>query len=159
MGVPAPEPPVSGNRVKNRLLVEKATGSGYVASKDNAVFHLFTYNVLDKYAVNANHQFYIPADCGEPFRVMTAACSMPIQELIEQLDCIQVAPPDYPRYAIGLAEAFDKGNGWFQVGTKFMLDEARSQLTIKEALGTSIGEAEESRPRYLIRMPGKQASS
>ncbi|EXJ92733.1 hypothetical protein A1O3_01285 [Capronia epimyces CBS 606.96] len=149
----APEPPVSGNRVKDRLLVVKDSGTGYVASKQNATFHLFTYNVLDKYTVNANGQFYIPPHACEPFRVMTASCSMPIEELIEQLDCVNDAPAGYPRYAIGIAETLDVGNGWFQIGTKFFLDEPQSSMTIKQAWGESVGEAGESRPRYLIRMP------
>jgi len=149
----APEPPVSGNRVKDRLVVVKDSGTGYVASKQNATFHLFTYNILDKYAVNANNQLYIPPYAGEPFRVMTVSCSMPIEELIEQLDCLKDAPQGYPRYAIGVAEALDVGNGWFQIGTKFHLDEARSALTIKQVWGESVGEAGESRPRYLIRLP------
>ncbi|KAJ4507423.1 hypothetical protein HRR78_004012 [Exophiala dermatitidis] len=148
-----PEPPVSGNRVKDRLMVVKDTGTGYVASKQNATFHLFTYNVLEKYTVNSHGQFYIPPHACEPFRVMTASCSMPIEELIEQLDCVKDAPPNYPRYAIGLAEALDVGNGWFQVGTKFFLDEAHSAMTIKQAWGESVGEAGEARPRYLVRMP------
>ncbi|EXJ66044.1 uncharacterized protein A1O5_10658 [Cladophialophora psammophila CBS 110553] len=153
----APEPPVSGNRVKDRLLVVKDSGGhGHVASKHLATFHLFTYNVIDKYSVNAHNQFYIPPHSCEPFRVMTAAYSMPIEELIEQLDCIKVAPPVYPRYAIGLAEAFDIGNGWFQVGSKFHLDEDKSKQTIKEAWSNSIVEAGESRPKYLIRLPGKR---
>ncbi|OAL30042.1 hypothetical protein AYO20_08946 [Fonsecaea nubica] len=156
----APEPPVSGNRVKDRLLVVKDSGGhGHVASKHVATFHLFTYNVIDKYSVNAHNQFYIPPQSCEPFRVMTAAYSMPIEELIEQLDCVRVAPPVYPRYAIGLAEAFDIGNGWFQVGSKFHLDEDKSKQTIKEAWSNNIGEAGESRPKYLIRLPGKQPGS
>ncbi|KAK4943296.1 hypothetical protein LTR10_017139 [Elasticomyces elasticus] len=155
-----PEPPVSGNRVKDRLLVVKDSGgTGYVVPKHNATFHLFTHNILEKYTVNHNNQLYIPPNACEPFRVMTAACSMPIEELIEQLDCIKDAPPGYPRYAIGIAEAFDCGNGWFQIGTKIHLDETMASMTIKELWGESIGEAGESRPRYLVRLPGKQASS
>ncbi|KIX95024.1 uncharacterized protein Z520_09334 [Fonsecaea multimorphosa CBS 102226] len=153
----APEPPVSGNRVKDRLLVVKDSGGhGHVASKHVATFHLFTYNVIDKYTVNAHNQFYIPPHACEPFRVMTAAYSMPLEELIEQLDCIKIAGSAYPRYAIGLAEAFDIGNGWFQVGSKFHLDEEKSKQTIKEAWSNNIGEGGESRPKYLIRLPGKR---
>jgi hypothetical protein len=139
--------------VKDRLLVIKDSGTGYIASKQNATFHLFTHNVLEKYSVNASNQFYIPPHANEPFRIMTASCSMPMEELIEQLDCIRDAPAGYPRYAIGLAEALDVGNGWFQLGTKFFLDEARSAMTIKQVWGGSIGEAGEARPKYLIRMP------
>ncbi|KIX09532.1 uncharacterized protein Z518_00612 [Rhinocladiella mackenziei CBS 650.93] len=105
----APEPPIRGNQVKDRLIVVKDRGgTGYVASQKNATIHLFTHNVLDKYAVNANNQFYIPAHACEPFRVVTAACSMPVGELIEQLDCIKDAPPGYLRYAIGN----ECGRGW-----------------------------------------------
>ncbi|OCT50368.1 hypothetical protein CLCR_07478 [Cladophialophora carrionii] len=155
-----PEPPVSGNRVKDNLVVVKDSGGhGHVVSKNNATFHLFTYNVIDKYTVNASNQFYIPPNACEPFRVMTAAYSMPLEELIEQLDCIKVAPAGWPRYAIGLAEAFDLGNGWFQVGSKFHLDEEKAKQTIKEAWSSSIGEAQESRPKYLIRLPGKRGGS
>lgn len=149
-----PEPPVSGNRVKDRLLVVKDSGgTGYVAPKHNATFHLFTYNILEKYPVNANNQLYIPPNACEPFRVMSAACSMPIEELIEQLDCIKDAPPGYPRYAIGVAEAFDCGNGWFQIGTKIHLDETKASMTIKQLWGECAGEAGETRPRYLVRLP------
>lgn len=134
-------------------MVVKDSGTGYVVPKHNATFHLFTYNILDKYPVNANNQLYIPLNACEPFRVMTVSCSMPIEELIEQLDCIKDAPQGYPRYAIGIAEALDVGNGWFQVGSKFHLDEEKSAMTIKQLWGESVGEAGESRPRYLIRMP------
>ncbi|KAJ9603302.1 hypothetical protein H2200_012080 [Cladophialophora chaetospira] len=152
----APEPPVSGNRVKENLIVVKDSGGhGHVVSKHNATFHLFTHDVLQRYATNANNQFYIPPNACEEFRVMTASYSMPIEEFIEQLDCIKIAPPNWPRYNIGIAEAFDLGNGWFQVGSKFFLDEPKSKQTIKEAWSMSIGEANESRPKYLIRIPGK----
>ena len=155
-----PEPPVSGNRVNENLIVVKDSGGhGHVVSKHNATFHLFTHDVLHRYSVNANNQFYIPPNACEEFRVMTASYSMPIEELIEQLDCIKIAPPNWPRYAIGIAEAFDLGNGWFQVGTKFHLDEPKSLLSIKEAWSSSIGEMNESRPKYLIRIPGKAPCS
>ena len=136
-------------------MVKDSGGHGHVVSKHNATFHLFTHDVLSRYSVNQNQQFYIPPNAAEEFRVMSAAYSMPIEELIEQLDCIKIAPPNYPRYAIGIAEVFDLGSGWFQVGSRFHLDEQKSQLTIKEAWSMSIGEAKESRPKYLVRIPGK----
>jgi hypothetical protein len=156
--VHAPEPPVSGNRIKDNLIVVKDSGGhGHVVSKHNATFHLFTYNVIERYTVNAHQQFYIPPNAAEPFRIMTVAYMMPLEELIEQLDCLKDAP-GWPRNLVGIAEVFDLGNGWFQVGSKFHLDEERSKLTIKEAWGSSIGEANQSRPRYLVRLPGKQPS-
>lgn len=151
-----PEPPVSGNRINDRLLVVKDSGTGYVASKHNTTFHLFTYNVLEKYAVNTQSEFYIPEYAGEPFRPMTVACSMPVEELIEQLDCIKEAPYGWPRYAIGLAEAYDIGDGWFQVGAKYMLDQFTPGLTIKQSEEQSNRPRGNTRPRYFIRMPGKR---
>jgi hypothetical protein len=151
----APEPPVSGNRVKDNLIVLKDSGGvGHVVPKHIATFHLFNHNVMDKYKVNVSQQFFIPPP-GEPFRVMTAAYSMPIDELIEQLDCIKLAGPTSFRSDIGLVEVFDLGQGWFQMGSKFCLDHPRSKLTIKEAWGSSIGEANESAPKWLVRIPGK----
>jgi len=153
-----PEPPVSGNRVKDRLVVLKDSGgTGYVAPKHNATFHLFNHNVLNKYRLNYSNQFYIPPEICEPFRVMSAPCSMKIEELIEQLDCVKDAPAFYPRHLIGIAEAFDCGNGWFQLGSRIHLEEGKDSMTIKDLWGENVGEAGETRPRYLIRLPGKCA--
>jgi hypothetical protein len=149
-----PEPPVSGNRVKDRLVVVKDSGgTGHVVSKHNATFHLFNYNILDKYPLDAHHRFHIPDDSCEPFRIMSVSCSMPIEEFIEQLDCVKDAPPNYPRNQVGIAEVFDIGSGWFQVGSRFFLEESKSKLTIKETWGNSMGEADETRPRYIVRLP------
>ena len=150
----APEPPVSGNRVKGNLLKDSG-GHGHIASKNNATFHLFTENILNKYTCNANQQLFIPPGAQEAFRVMTAAYYMPIEEFIEQLDCIKIAQPGlHPSY-IGIAELFDLGHGWFQKGSELKLDDPRAKLTIKEVFGNSIGEAAESRPKWLVRVPGK----
>ena len=154
-----PEPPFSGNRVKGHLLDVKDSGAGHLVG-EVATFHIFTYNVIDKYTVNASNQFYVPPNACEPFRIMTASYHMPIGELIKGIDCVSVAPPGYPNYAIGIAEAFDIGNGWFQVGSKIHLsDEEKCKSTIKHLWGESIGEQGQSRPRYIIRLPGKQAGT
>lgn len=155
---PSSDPPVSGNRVKDNLLVVKDSGGvGHIASKNNATFHIFTENIFDKYTPNASNQFWMPVM--EKFRSMTAAYYMPIHELIEQLDCVKNAPPGYPREQIGLAEVFERGNGWFDVGTKIFLGDARANLTIKEAWGDSIGEQGRSRPKWLVLFPGKRGST
>ena len=138
-------------------MVKNSGGLGHVVSKYNATFHLFDNNVIEKHLDRRSNtrQFYIPAHASESFRVMTVACSMPIEELIEQLDCIKIAPAGSVRSDIGIAEVFEVGDGWFEIGSRFFLDEQMSKMTIKEAWGPSIGEANLSRPRYLVRIAGR----
>jgi hypothetical protein len=150
----APEPPVTGNRIKDNLVVLKESGgAGYVASKNNATFHVFNRGLLSVYTPDVGRRIYIPAHANETFRIQIAACSMPMEEFIEQLDCVKDAPPHWPRSQIGIAELVDDGNGWFEVGTKFMLDEPRSKETIGQIWGNVVGEAGLARPRYLTRIP------
>ncbi|KAJ9634135.1 hypothetical protein H2204_006466 [Knufia peltigerae] len=146
-----PEPPVSGNRVKDRLVVLKDSGgTGYVAPKHNTTFHLWNNNILSKYQPNCYGQFYIPPETAEPFRVMSAPCSMTMQELIMQLDCDKV-PGTHPPHDVGLAEVLDCGSGWFVVGSKISLADREARWTLKDLWGGNMGEAEQTRPRYLTR--------
>ncbi|KIW16600.1 hypothetical protein PV08_03788 [Exophiala spinifera] len=150
-----PEPPVSGNRVKDRLVVLKDSGgTGYVAPKHNTTFHLWNNNILSKYQPNCYGQFYIPPEVAEPFRVMSAPCSMTMQELIMQLDCDKV-PGTHQLQDVGLAEVLDCGSGWFVVGSKISLADKEAKWTLKDLWGSDMGEAEQTRPRYLTRFLGK----
>lgn len=81
------------------------------------------------------------------------SCSMPIDELIEQLDCIKDVGPDYPRSHIGIAELYDLGNGWFEMGSRFMIDEENSKQPISNIWGFTVGEASVAPPRYLMKIP------
>lgn len=145
---------MTGNRINDNLVVLKDSGgTGYVASKNNAEFYLFTANVLKKYATNDVGQFYIPATQGETWRKLKVAVSMSMDELIEQTDCIKEAALGTPRAEIGLIEAFELGNGWFQLGSRYFLDTPRSKLSLADLWGTVVGDAGLARPRYLIRVP------
>lgn len=150
----APEPPVTGNRIKDSLVVLKESGgAGYVASKNNATFHVFNRGILSVYTPDVNRRITIPAHANESFRIQIAACSMPLQEFIEQLDCDKDAPAGFPRSAIGIAQLVDHGNGCFEVGSRFMLDEDCSKSTIGQVFGTIVGEAGLAAPVYLTRLP------
>ena len=150
----APEPPVTGNRIKDSLVVLKESrGAGYVASKNNTTFHVFNRGILSVYTPDFGRRINIPSHANESFRIQIAACSMPIQELIEQLDCVKDAPAGFPRSAIGIAELVDHGNGCFEEGTRFMLDEDRSKSTIGQVFGNIAGEAGLARLVYLTKIP------
>jgi hypothetical protein len=141
------------------LHLKDSGGVGHIASKYNATFHIFNDNILDgRYTINSSKQFYITPTPGEGMRAMTAAYSMPVEELIEQLDCITIARPDYPRNWIGVTEVIEipNGNGWWEVGSTFYLGQEKTTLSIKETWGFSIGEATESKPKWLVRIPGRQ---
>ncbi|KIV91611.1 hypothetical protein PV10_06129 [Exophiala mesophila] len=151
-----PEPPVTGNRINDNLIVLRDSGgAGYVSFKNNAEFYLFTANVLRKYATNDAGQFYIPGTSGETWRKLRVACSMSMEELIEQTDCVKEALPTTARAEIGLIEAYDIGNGWFQLGSRYFLDTPRSKLSLGQLWGAAAGEGGLARPRYLIRVPMK----
>lgn len=124
-----------------------------MSSKHNATFHIFDRGLLSVYTPDTSKRIYVPAHANEGFRIQIAACSMPMEEFIEQLDCIKDAPPNWPRSQIGIAELSDLGNGWFEVGSKFMLDEGRSKETLGQIWGNIVGEAGLARPRYLTRIP------
>ncbi|KAK5061566.1 hypothetical protein LTR84_008110 [Exophiala bonariae] len=150
----APEPPVSGNRIKESLVVlRESGGAGYIASKHNATFHIFDRGLLSIYTPDGNKRINIPSHANEGFKIQMAACSLPMEEFIEQLDCIKDAPPNWPRSQIGIAELKDYGNGSFEVGTRIMLDDARSKETLSQVFGNVVGEAGLARPIYLTRIP------
>ncbi|KEF61093.1 uncharacterized protein A1O9_02658 [Exophiala aquamarina CBS 119918] len=148
-----PEPPVTGNRIKDSLVIlRESGGAGYIASKSNATFHVFNRGILSVYTPDVNRKISIPAHANESFQIQIAACSMPLQEFIEQLDCIKDAPASFPRSAIGIAQLVDHGDGCFEVGSRFMLDEDCSKSTIGQIFG-NVGEAGLARPVYLTRLP------
>lgn len=150
----APEPPVTGNRIKERLVVlQESGGAGYIASKHNATFHIFDRGLLSIYTPDANKRIYVPPHANESFKIQIASCLLPMEEFIEQLDCVKDAPPNWPRSQIGIAQLKDLGNGLFEVGSRFLLDDARSKETLGQVFGNIVGEAGLARPIYLTRIP------
>lgn len=156
-----PQPPVEGNRVKGQLATFPNNSAGYIFPRHNITFHMFNQNVLHKYRDRmVNNSFTI--DNNDTWTAEHAPCSMTIEELILQLDCVKRAnhhPPynqpgrGYPEAEIGIQELIDCGGGRYMLGSKFTLTDNVRFSRIGDIWPAWTGDAGQVKPPYIVRMP------
>lgn len=157
------EPPLSGNRVKGQLISLK-DGTGVIMPRETAIIHVFTDNLITKHPPKPEqpNMIHLPFGAKKTFTAQHVPCNMSLREFILQIDCQKRANTHfpynqpgrgYPEDLIGVQELVDLGEGWFALGEKVCLADAKARMRVGELFGEAQGEAGGEKPRYIVRFP------